>query len=335
MTKPQREAYINGTGMYVPERVLTNAELERMVDTSDEWIVTRTGIKERRIAAKGAGTSDLDAPAARDAIAEAGISPEEIDLIVCATFTPDTPCPAAAQLLQEKIGAVNAASFDLGAACSGFVYGLTTAKQFIATGQSDTVLVIGADKLSSVTNWSDRNTCVLFGDGAGAAIVSATPGPLRIRASHLASDGSMATLLHQPAGGSAKPVTRELVEEGGHFLVMNGRKVFKAAILSMEKAVDVLLEREGLSHSEIAWLLPHQANMRIIKVLGDYLHLPPEKVFTNVQRYGNTSAATTAIGLHELRQEASLTAGDKIVIVAFGAGFTSGACLLECQALPT
>jgi len=335
VTKTLREAYIAGTGMYVPDKVLSNAELEKMVDTSDEWITTRTGIKERRIAEDGVGSSDLALPAARDALAAAGVAPEELDLIVFGTFTPDSPCPAAACILQEKLGAKNAASFDLHAACSGFIYGLMVARQFVATGEYDNVLTIGVDKLSSITNWSDRNTCVLFGDGAGAAVVTSKPGGLRIRGGYIGSDGSMATLLHTPGGGSAMPLTHELLDQGLHYLTMNGRKVFKAAVLSMERAVDILLQREGVGRDEIRWLIPHQANMRIIKVLGDYLGLPPEKVHTNVQRYGNTSAATTAIGLHEVRQAGQYEPGDKIVVVAFGSGFTWGACLLECQTTPT
>lgn len=334
MTQTLREAYVSGTGMYVPDKVLTNADLAKMVDTSDEWITTRTGIKERRIAEDGVGTSDLAFPAAQAAIADAGITAQDIDLIICATFTPDTPCPAAAPLIQQKLGATNAPSFDLHAACTGFVYGLTVARQFIATGQSETVLVIGVDKVTSVTNWTDRNTCVLFGDGAGAAIVTAKPVGMRIRGSYLASDGSMAKLLYMPGGGSAAPPTHESVEQGLHYLRMNGGEVFKAAVRCMEGAVDILLKREAVQRSEIRWLIPHQANMRIIKVLGDYLDLPSEKVFKNVQRYGNTSAATTAIGLHEVYQAHEYEAGNKIVLVAFGSGFTWGACLLECTTTP-
>jgi len=330
VTTTLHDAYIAGTGMYVPERVLTNAELEKMVDTSDEWITSRTGIKERRIAEDGVGSSDLAAPAARNAMAAAGITAEDLDLIVFGTFTPDTPCPSAACVLQEKLGAKNAASFDLNAACSGFIYGLMVAKQFINTGLYTTALVTGVDKLSSVTNWTDRNTCVLFGDGAGAAIVTAKPQGLRIRGGYLGADGSMAKLLYTPGGGSAVPLTPDNIHEGLQYLTMNGREVFKAAVLSMEKAVDILLEHEGVDRSEIRWLIPHQANMRIIKVLGDYLDLPPERVYKNVQRYGNTSAATTAIGLHEVVQAGQFEPGDKIVVVAFGSGFTWGACLLEC-----
>jgi len=330
LTHTLRDAYVSGTGMYVPDKVLTNADLEKMVDTSDEWITTRTGIKERRIAEDGVGTSDLALPAAQDAIADAGITAQDVDLIICATFTPDTPCPAAAPLIQQKLGAANTPSFDLHAACTGFVYGLTVARQFVATGQSEAVLVLGVDKVTSVTNWTDRNTCVLFGDGAGAAVVTAAPGRMRLRGSYLASDGSMAKLLYMPGGGSAIPPTRESVEQGLHYLRMNGREVFKAAVRCMEGAVDILLKREAVDRSEIRWLIPHQANMRIIKVLGDYLDLPAENVFKNVERYGNTSAATTAIGLHEVYQAGEYEAGNKIVLVAFGSGFTWGACLLEC-----
>ncbi len=330
MTAALREAYIAGTGMYVPDKVLTNADLEKMVDTSDEWITTRTGIKKRHIAEDGVGTSDLALNAAKDAMAMAGVGPTDLDLIITATFTPDSPCPAAACLLQEKLGAKNAASFDLNAACTGFIYGLTTARQFIVSGMYDTVLVLGVDKLSSITNWRDRNTCVLFGDGAGAAIVTSRKQGLRLRAGYLGADGSMATLLHMPGGGSVIPPTHESIDQDLHYIAMNGRKVFKAAVLSMERAVDKLLEQEGVNKHEIRWLIPHQANLRIIKVLGEHLEVPAEKVHISVQDYGNTSAATTAIGLHLVNAAGEFEPGDKIVVVAFGGGFTWGACLIEC-----
>ncbi len=316
--------------MYVPDKVLTNADLERMVDTSDEWITTRTGIKKRHIAENGTGTSDLALEAAKDAMAMAGVTAADLDLIITATFTPDSPCPSAACLLQEKLGAKNAASFDLNAACTGFIYGLMTARQFIVSGMYDTVLVLGVDKLSSITNWRDRNTCVLFGDGAGAAIVTSRKQGLRLRAGYLGADGSMATLLHMPGGGSVIPPTHESIDQDLHYIAMNGRKVFKAAVLSMEKAVDKLLEQEGVDKHEIRWLIPHQANLRIIKVLGDYLDVPMERVHVSVQDYGNTSAATTAIGLHLVNASGEFEPGDKIVVVAFGGGFTWGACLIEC-----
>jgi 3-oxoacyl-[acyl-carrier-protein] synthase-3 len=330
VTQALRDTYIAGTGMYVPERVLTNAELERMVETSDEWITSRTGIKKRHIADDGIGSSDLALPASRDALEMAGLGPEDVDLIIVATFTPDSPCPSAACLLQEKLGAKNAASFDLNAACTGFIYGLTTARQFVVSGMYNNVLVLGVDKLSSVTNWRDRNTCVLFGDGAGAAVVTPEKKGLHLRAGYLGSDGSMATLLHMPGGGSVIPPTHESIEQDLHYIAMNGREVFKAAVLSMEKAVDRLLQQEGIDKHEIRWLIPHQANMRIIKVLGDYLELPMDKVHVSVQDYGNTSAATTAMGLHLVNASAQFDPGDKIVVVAFGGGFTWGACLIEC-----
>jgi 3-oxoacyl-[acyl-carrier-protein] synthase-3 len=330
VTAVLREAYITGTGMYVPDKVLTNADLERMVETSDEWITTRTGIKKRHIAENGTGTSDLALEAAKDAMAMAGVTAADLDLIITATFTPDSPCPSAACLLQEKLGAKSAASFDLNAACTGFIYGLTTARQFIVSGMYDTVLVLGVDKLSSITNWRDRNTCVLFGDGAGAAIVTAKKKGLRLRAGYLGADGSMATLLHMPGGGSVIPPTHESIDQDLHYIAMNGRKVFKAAVLSMERAVDKLLEQEGVDKQEIRWLIPHQANLRIIKVLGQYLDLPMERVHVSVHDYGNTSAATTAIGLHRVNTSGEFEPGDKIVVVAFGGGFTWGACLIEC-----
>ncbi|MBN1918178.1 MAG: ketoacyl-ACP synthase III [Verrucomicrobia bacterium] len=325
-----REAYIAGTGMYAPDKVLTNADLEKIVDTTDEWITSRTGIKERHIAADGTGSSDMALPAARDALAAAGLTPGDLDLIIVSTFTPDSPCPSAACLLQEKLGARNAASFDLNAACSGFIYGLTTARQFVISGMYERVLVVGVDKLSSVTNWKDRNTCVLFGDAAGAAVVTREPKRLKLRGGYLGADGSMATLLHVPGGGSVAPATHETVDQDLHYIMMKGREVFKAAVLSMERAVDRLLDQEGVEKREIRWLIPHQANMRIIKVLGDYLELSPEKVHKNIESYGNTSAATTAIGLHLVVDAGEFDSSDKIVLVAFGGGFTWGACLIEC-----
>jgi 3-oxoacyl-[acyl-carrier-protein] synthase-3 len=330
VTPELREAYIVGTGMYVPEKVLTNADLEKIVETSDEWITSRTGIKRRHIAEDGVGTSDLALPASRDALAAAGLTADDVDLVIVSTFTPDSPCPSAACLLQEKLGAKKAAAFDLNAACTGFIYGLTTARQFVTSGMYERVLVVGVDKLSSVTNWKDRNTCVLFGDAAGAAVITPEQKGLKLRGGYLGADGSMATLLHMPGGGSVHPPTHETIDQDLHYIAMNGREVFKAAVLSMERAVDILLEREGVDKHEIRWLIPHQANLRIIKVLADYLELPMDKVHVNIEEYGNTSAATTAVGLHLVNTAGDCSPGDKIVVVAFGGGFTWGACLIEC-----
>lgn len=323
-----KRAGIAGLGFSVPKKILTNADLERMVDTSDEWIRTRTGISERRIAEKGTGVSDLAAEAARGAMKKAHVKPEEIDLIISATTTPDMPLPSTACIVQEKIGARNAAAFDLGAACAGFVYGLVTGEQFIRTGTAKTVLVLGADLISSFIDWSDRSTCVLFGDGAGAAILKeASHGG--VLASVLGSDGRYADLLKIEAGGSKHPATAQTVAKHEHYLKMSGSEVFKLAVRGMADATTAALERAGVKKDDVVCFIPHQANRRIIDAVSERLDFPKEKVFVNLERYGNTSAASCAIALAEAVDQGKIKKGDKIVLATFGSGLVWGAMVLE------
>src|SRR5881227_1831638 len=289
-----RTCSITGVGSYVPAKVLTNAELEKMVDTSDEWITSRTGIRERRIAAKDEFTSDLAARAAMRAIQRAGISPGEIDLIIVATITPDMPFPSTACLVQQKIGANRAAAFDLEAACSGFIYALEIAQQFIMSRTYDTVLVIGAEKLSSIVDWEDRNTCVLFGDGAGAAILQNRPNSHGLLTAVMGSDGEKSGLLFMPGGGSRCPATEQSVASRLHFLRMEGKETFKNAVQAMQTAAEEALKRCELDITRIKCIIPHQANRRIIEAVGERLGARPDQLFINLHRYGNTSAASVA-----------------------------------------
>ncbi len=324
-----RTCSITAVGSYVPERVLTNAELEKMVETSDEWITTRTGIKERRIAAKDEFTSDLGAKAALKAMERAGVTPEQIDLIIVATITPDMPFPSTACLVQRKIGAYRAAAFDIEAACSGFIYGLEIGQQFIMSRTYDTVLVIGAEKLSSIVDWTDRNTCVLFGDGAGAAILQNRPNSHGLLAVCMGADGNKADLLSMPAGGSQCPATAESVAARLHFLRMDGKETFKNAVNAMLTAAQEVLRRCELDISRIACVIPHQANRRIIEAVSERLGTQPDQVFINLQKYGNTSAASVAIALDEVVQSGRIQRGDLILLVVFGAGLTWGAAVIE------
>ena len=319
---------ITGLGFYVPDKVLTNRELEKMVDTSDEWIRTRTGIQERRIAAKGTGTSDLAAKACLMAIKDAGIQPKQIDLIIAATSTPDMPLPSCACLLQQKIGAANAAAFDLAAACSGFVYGLVTAEQFIRSGTYKTVLVAGADLISSYIDWTDRGTCILFGDGAGAAVVARVSSG-GILSSALGSDGQYADLLKIQAGGSKFPASDHTVKTKDHCLKMSGSEVFKLAVRGMADAVTQALAKAKLKIGDIDCFIPHQANQRIIDAVGERLNVPAGKVFVNLHKYGNTSAASCAIALYEAVQQKKVRKKDKVVLATFGSGLVWGALVME------
>ncbi|MCG3175873.1 MAG: 3-oxoacyl-[acyl-carrier-protein] synthase 3 [Candidatus Omnitrophica bacterium] len=319
---------IAGLGFAVPERVLTNRDLEKMVETTDEWIRTRTGISERRIAAPGTGTSDLGAAAAIKAISSAGLKPSDIDLIIAATTTPDMPLPSCACLIQQKIGAQQAAAFDLAAACAGFVYGLTTADSFVRSGAYRNVLVVGADQISSFIDWTDRSTCVLFGDGAGAAVVrSRSEGG--ILSSVIGSDGAHAELLKIAGGGSCRPASAETLESKQHFLYMSGSEVFKLAVRGMADAVSTALERSGTRMDEVTCLIPHQANQRIIDAVSERLGFPKEKVFINLDKYGNTSAASCAIALCEAVEQGRIHKGDKIVMATFGAGLVWGAMVIQ------
>src|ERR1041385_484181 len=324
-----RTCSITGVGSYVPTRALTNAELEKIVETSDEWITTRTGIKERRIAAKDEHTSDLAARAAMRAIQKAGISPGEIDLIIVATITSDMPFPSTACLVQQKIGANRAAAFDLEAACSGFIYALEIAQQFIMSRTYDTVLVIGAEKLSSIVDWKDRNTCVLFGDGAGAAVLQNRPNAHGLLTAVMGSDGDKADLLFMPGGGSRCPATAESVSAGLHYLRMEGKETFKNAVQAMQTAAEEALRRCELDISKIKLVIPHQANVRIIDAVADRIGAKPEQLFVNLHKYGNTSAASVAIALDEAVDSGRVHRGDLILLVVFGAGLTWGAAVIE------
>jgi 3-oxoacyl-[acyl-carrier-protein] synthase-3 len=316
-------------GSYVPAKVLSNADLEKLVDTSDEWITTRTGIKERRLAAKGEFTSDLATHAALRAMQNAGVTAEQLDLIVVATITPDMPFPSTACLVQRKIGAHRAAAFDLEAACSGFIYGLEIAQQFIMSRTYDTVLVIGAEKLSSIVDWKDRNTCVLFGDGAGAAVLQNRPNAHGLLTAVMGADGRKADLLFMAAGGSRCPATTESVAARLHYLRMEGRETFKNAVQAMQTAAREALRRCEIDISRIKCIIPHQANRRIIDAVCQRLGAKPEQLFINLHKYGNTSAASVAIALDEAVSSGRVQRGDLILMIVFGAGLTWGAAVIE------
>ncbi len=327
--KTQRTVSIIGTGSYVPEKILTNEDLSRMVDTSDEWITTRTGIKQRRIAAKDEHTSDMAAKAALKAIEQAKISPAEIDLILVATATPDMLFPATACFVQKKIGATNAACLDISAACAGFLFGVEIAQQFITSHTYDTVLVIGADKLTAITNWTDRNTCILFGDGAGAAILRHRGGSHGVISTHIGSDGQYTDILFMPGGGSRCPITRENVDLNLQTIHMTGKEVYKHAVTAMLSAAQKAIEQAGLRIEDIACVIPHQANMRIIEAIADRLGIPLEKFYVNLDRYVNTSAAAVAIALDEANRSGRIKPGDYILMVVFGGGLTWASSVIE------
>ena len=324
-----RTCSIEAVGSYVPEKVLTNADLEKLVETSDEWIRSRTGIEQRRVAASDEFTSDIAAKAARIALERANISAEQVDLIIVATITPDMPFPSTACLVQQKIGAVRAAAFDIEAACSGFIFALEIGQQFIMSRTYNTVLVIGAEKLSSIINWKDRNTCVLFGDGAGAAVLQNRPNTHGLLTACMGSDGTKADLLAMPGGGSRCPATLESVEQGMHFLRMDGKETFKNAVNAMLTAAREALRRCELDITQIKCIIPHQANRRIIDAVAERLDAKPEQVFVNLHKYGNTSAASVAIALDEAVQSGRIQRGDLILLVVFGAGLTWGAAVIE------
>lgn len=321
---------ITGTGSALPGKILTNAELETSVDTSDEWITTRTGIKERRIAADGEYTSTFAAEAGRRALAMAGVQPEEIDLIILGTVTPDFPFPSTACIVQDLLGATNATAFDLSAACSGFIFGLSIAEKYIRSGAARKILVIGSEILSRIVDWKDRNTCVLFGDGAGAVVLEASEGDHSLLSTHTFSNGSYWNLLYQPGSGSRNPATdSRTIDERLIYLVMEGNDVFKHAVRAMEEAALKALDANGLSPSDISLLIPHQANRRIIDATAKRLGIGPERLFTNLHRYGNTSSASIPIALDEANRQGIIKPGSKLLMVAFGGGFTYGSALVE------
>jgi len=324
-----RSCSITSVGSYVPEKVLTNADLEKTVDTTDEWIVSRTGIRQRHLAGPSEYTSDMAAQAALRAMKSGNITPEQIDLIIVATITPDMMFPATACLVQQKIGAKRAAAFDIEAACSGFIYALEVGQQFIMSRTYETVLVIGAEKLTSIIDWNDRNTCVLFGDGAGAAILQHRRDAHGLLTACMGADGSQAELLCMPGGGSRCPATLESVKANLHHLRMDGKETFKNAVMAMQTAGQEALRRCNLEISQIKCVIPHQANQRIIDAVADRLGAKPEQLFVNLDKHGNTSAASVAIALDEAVQAGRIQRGDLVLMVVFGAGLTWAAAVIE------
>ncbi len=322
-----KKAKILATGSYLPEKVLTNKDLENMVDTSDEWITTRTGIKRRRIAKTDESTSDMGVKAAEAALKKSGLDKKDIDAIITATITPDMLFPSTASFIQKKLNIPYIPAFDINAACTGYIYALATASQFINAGVYKNIMVIGAEKLSAITDWEDRSTCVLFGDGAGAAILSSEGGDLLIDEFFLGCDGRFTDILNLPAGGAFMPASEETVKNKMHYLKMTGQEVFKHAVKYMSDSAIKVLEKSGTNIDEIDYLLPHQANIRIINAVAKRLKLPEEKIFLNVHEYGNMSAASSSVGLDELiRKDED---AKSILMVAFGAGLTYGSLLLK------
>jgi 3-oxoacyl-[acyl-carrier-protein] synthase-3 len=324
------KARVIGTGSYLPEKVLSNFDLEKLVDTSDEWIVSRTGMRERRVAAPDEFTSHMGAKAALEALKRAGLVPEEIDYILVTTCTPDYIFPSTACLIQKEIGAKNAACSDLQAACAGFLYGLSMAKAFVESGMYKNVLLIASEKLSTVTDYQDRSTCILFGDGACACVVSAEGKGLSIESVRLGSDGDYSDLVVLPGGGCRTPASVESVQGRQHYIKMAGNELFKHAVRRMEAACKDCLEHCGVREQDVSWLVPHQANLRIIDAMAKrFEHLPPDRIYKTLEKYGNTSASSLGIALDELLRSNEVVAGEKILLTAFGGGLTWGAALLE------
>lgn len=320
--KDKRKIKITGTGFYVPDKVLTNFDLEKMVNTSDEWIFTRTGIKERRIASKDQATSDLAIEASKLTLKDAGLKVKDIDLIITATSTPDTIFPSTACWIQKGLGADIIPAFDISAGCTGFLYGMILAESMILNGQHKRILLVGGEALTKVTNWKNRNTCILFGDAAGAAILEESHDDSGMLSYYWKADGNLGDLLYQPAGGTRIPASTQSLAQDLHCLQMKGNEVFKHAVKRMGEAALEVLERAGLKKEDIDFLIPHQANKRIIEAIGRRLRVPPEKVYSNIHKYGNVSVASIPICLHELSQEGKLKKGDIVLMDAFGAGFT-------------
>ncbi|MEA1980220.1 MAG: beta-ketoacyl-ACP synthase III [candidate division Zixibacteria bacterium] len=322
-------ARIIGTGSFTPPRRMTNADFEKLVDTTDEWITTRTGIKERRIADENMPTSDMAVEACKNALEMSGCSPDEIDLLILGTVTPDYKLPSTACLVQEKLKLKNAAAFDIVAACTGFITGLSISNSYIKMGTYKKILVVGCEKLSSVTNYKDRNTCVLFGDGAGAAVVSAEETDRGIKSTYIKSDGSYKELLWIKSGGSAHPYTSDFSFDGSDKILMNGSDVFKIAVKKMADSAKIALEQAGITSDDIALVIPHQANIRIIEALAKRLKMDMNRVFMNIEKYGNTSAASVPIALDEANRNGTIKEGDYILMVAFGGGLIWGSNLIK------
>ncbi|MCH6257857.1 ketoacyl-ACP synthase III [Puniceicoccaceae bacterium K14] len=330
MSSDTRSVIIKGTGSYAPEKILSNDDLAKLVDTSDEWITARTGIRSRRIAADDEYASDLGSKAAARALEDAGITAEEVDIVIVATITPDMPFPSTACIIQAKLGVGNALCMDIEAACSGFLYIAEVASSLLKNGNYKHALIIGTEKLSSILDWEDRTTCVLFGDGAGAAILSLSDEPnTGLIDFKLGADGKNSELLHMPGGGSAVPASTNSLETRQHFLKMRGREVFKSAVRVMEQSAIEILDQNQLNANDIKCVIPHQANLRIIESLSNRLELPLDKFYLNLDKYGNTSAASIPIALDEAYRTGRLKSGDIILMVAFGAGLTWGASLLK------
>ena len=322
VTSGRPRARVVSTGRFNPPRVVPNAELEKLVETSDEWIRTRTGIRERRLADPGVGAADMGAAAARVALERAGIGAKDVDMLLVSTATPDRLLPSTACDVQALLGASNAGSYDFATACSGFLYGLSLAEAHIAAGQARTVLVIATERMSSIVDWGDRSTCVLFGDGAGAAVVQPAEDGRGILSSFMKSDGTLAELLYRPGGGARIPFDLAVLDEKSHLVKMAGPEVFKAAVRSMCEAAEQALQRAGVTSEEIDLLVPHQANNRIIEATAKYAGIPMDKVFVNVDRYGNMSSASVPVALDEAREQGRVQDGSLVLMVAFGAGFT-------------
>jgi 3-oxoacyl-[acyl-carrier-protein] synthase-3 len=321
-------AAIKGVAGYLPDYVLTNAELEKMVDTNDEWIMSRTGIKERRILkGEGLGSSELGAKAVEELLRKTGTSPDEIDFLICATVTPDMQFPATGNIICDKVGIKNAFSYDLNAGCSGFLYALVTASKFVECGSHKKVIVVGTEKMSSIVDYQDRATCIIFGDGAGAVLLEPCEDGSGLIDSQMRVDGSGRQFLHQKAGGSARPASHATVDAREHFIFQDGQTVFKMAVSKMADVSAEIMERNGLSSKDVTWLVPHQANMRIIEATARRMGLPKEQVMINIEKYGNTTAATLPLCLWEW--EPRLKKGDNIILAAFGAGFTWGSVYLK------
>lgn len=323
------QAKILSTGSYVPQRKLTNHDLEKLIDTSDGWITERTGIKERRIAGETQAASDLAYGAAKAAIKNAGMKPKDLDLIIVATVSGDMAFPSTGCVLQHRLGAKNAAAFDINAACSGFIYGLSVADSFVRSGSAARVLLVGAEVLSKFVNWQDRATCVLFGDGAGAAVIEATDGQSAILSTHIYSDGSMGDLLMLPAGGSREPASKETVRKGRHYISMKGNETFKVAVKTLERLVVDTLKKNRLKPSDLSLIIPHQANLRIIQATAKRLGISMDRVLVNIDKYGNTSAASIPIALDEVVRTGRVRRGDYVLMEAFGGGLTWASALIR------
>ena len=329
MSSAQRRSVILGTGSELPSKVVTNHDLEKMVETSDEWITVRTGIKERRVLEEGKGNADMAFRAAQRALNDAHMQATDLDAIIMGTVTPDYPFPSSACVLEDMLGARNVFSFDVGAACSGFLNALSVADSFIRTGQINNALVVGSDALSRLLNWQDRGTCILFGDGAGAVVLGASQNGSGILSTRLRTDGSYVKTLYVPAGGSLKPATPETVQRNEHTITMNGKEVFKIAVRSMEEISRQALIEADVQVSEVALVIPHQANRRIIVALAERLGIPMERVMVNLEKYGNTSAASIPVALDEAKRQGRIKPGDIVLLNAFGAGFAWGAAVIK------